>query len=190
MTPARPLRRDYPGRHEVPALIAGSILLLLAGLSMPLLEVEKMWLWQNDYSVLTGVVDLAAQNELILAGVIFFFSVVFPMAKLVSLWMVWFMPLTTPRRAGVLVWLERLGRWSMLDVFIVAIMIVLIKMKPLADISPRPGVYVFSAAILLSMLTALYVKRLSDGAPREPISERRPQSNGERPSRSSAPFPG
>ncbi len=160
--PARSLKHHYPRRREVPFLIAASTALLVAGLCMPLLEVEKMWFWQSDYSVLTGVADLARQNELILAAVIFFFSVVFPIAKLASLWMVWGVPLSTGRRRTVLTWLERLGRWSMLDVFIVAIMIVLIKMKPFAEISPRPGVYVFSGAILLSMGTALYVKRLAD----------------------------
>ncbi len=129
-----------------------------------------MWFWQSDYSVLSGVADLARQNELILAAVIFFFSVAFPIAKLASLWMVWSVPLASKRREGVLVWLERLGRWSMLDVFVVAIMIVLIKMKPLAAISPRPGVYVFSGAILLSMGTALYVKRLADLAEERVIS--------------------
>lgn len=52
----------------------------------------------------------------------------------------------------------------MLDVFIVAILIVLVKIGPLAKVEPRTGVYFFSAAIAASMLTTMYIDRLARAA--------------------------
>ncbi len=49
----------------------------------------------------------------------------------------------------------------MLDVFVVAILIVLVKLGPLAKIEPQPGLYWFSAAILVSMITSMYVDSLA-----------------------------
>ena|ERR1051326_4059494 len=151
----------YPGRYEVPILIATSCVLLGIGLSLPLINVEKLVFWKNEYSVFTGVVNLAKQGEYLLAAVLFFFSMVFPIAKLASLWFLWAIQLSAGKRKTVLHWLGVLGKWSMLDVFVVAILIVAVKMKPMATIQPRVGVYMFGLAILLSMITTAYIERLA-----------------------------
>ncbi len=75
--------------------------------------------------------------------------------------MIWFWPLPGERRAAWLHWLGILGKWSMLDVFVVAILIVLVKLGPVARVEPRVGVYVFCAAIACSMLTTMYIDRLA-----------------------------
>ena len=49
----------------------------------------------------------------------------------------------------------------MLDVFVVAILIVLVKLGPLAKVEPQSGVYVFCAAIVVSMVTSMYVESLA-----------------------------
>ncbi len=48
-----------------------------------------------------------------------------------------------------------------LSMAVVAILIVLVKLGPLANVQPRTGVYVFAMAILASMLTTMYVERLA-----------------------------
>jgi paraquat-inducible protein A len=156
------LRSLYPWwRQEVPLLIGVSCLLLAAGLLLPLMHVQKMVLWKNEYSVTTGVISLWEQGERLLAAVVFFFSVIFPIVKLVSLAIIWLWPLSDQYRQSVLHWLGILGKWSMLDVFAVAILIVLVKLGPLARIEPQAGVYAFALAIILSMLTTMYVTRLA-----------------------------
>ena len=144
----------------VPGAILCSVALLITGLSLPILHAQQMF-WKSHYSVWQGVVELWKQNELALAVVLFFFSIVFPLLKLVGLAVIWFWRLRETERARLLHWLEALGKWSMLDVFVVAILIVLVKLGPLAKVEPRAGVYVFSAAILCSMLTTMYVDRLA-----------------------------
>ena len=142
-------------------LILASFALLLIGLSLPLMEVEKMVFWKNEYSVLKGVDSLWEQGQYLLAAILFFFSIVFPVVKLGALGLIWNVRLAEERRQIVLRWLGALGRWSMLDVFVVAILIVLVKLGPLAKVEPQVGVYVFCAAIVLSMLTSMYVESLA-----------------------------
>jgi len=160
---ARRALRELRPRHalSVPVAIVGSGALLLTGLSLPLLHAQQMVFWKSEYSVWAGVVALWEQNELALAAILFFFSIVFPIVKLLGLAVIWFWKLPDAGRTRLLHWLALLGKWSMLDVFVVAILIVLVKLGPLARVAPRVGVYVFAWAILASMLTTMYVERLA-----------------------------
>jgi paraquat-inducible protein A len=155
------LRDRYSGRIDVPILIFASLILLLAGLSLPLAKVEKMVFWQTDYSVFKGVTSLWTDSQYVLAAILFFFSIVFPLAKLSALGVIWNVRLAETKRQQVLRWLGVLGKWSMLDVFVVAILIVLVKTGPLAKVEPRAGLYVFCAAILVSMVTSMHVENLA-----------------------------
>jgi paraquat-inducible protein A len=120
-----------------------------------------MIFWESEYSVLTGIAGLWDDGQHILAVVILFFSVLFPVAKLGLLWCVWTLRYSTEQRTLVIVWLERLGKWSMLDVFAVAILVVAAKLGAAADVRPRPGVYVFGAAVVLSMIATGLTERLA-----------------------------
>ncbi len=158
------LHERYLHRHDIPLLLVVSSALLLLGLSLPILNVEKMVLWKNSYSVFTGIVGLWEQHEYLLAAVLFFFSFVFPVAKLTVLAVVWYVRLPEARRATALRWLGLLGKWSMLDVFVVAILIVAVKLGPLAQVQPKPGIYFFCAGILGSMVTTMLVEQLARAA--------------------------
>jgi len=146
--------------------LAVCIGLLVTGLSLPLLHAQQMVFWKSSYSVWAGIIELWKQNELLLATLLFFFSIVFSFVKLTGLTYIWFAPLLDTDRARLLDWLGLLGKWSMLDVFIVAILIVLVKLGPMARVEPRAGVYVFAAAIAASMLTTMYVERVARSSPR------------------------
>jgi paraquat-inducible protein A len=93
--------------------------------------------------------------------IVFFFSIIFPFVKLAALSVIWYIRLPEERRAWILHWLGLLGKWSMLDVYVVAILIVLVKLGPLAKVEPRIGVYLFAAAIGASMLTTMHLDRLA-----------------------------
>ena len=135
--------------------------LLIQGLTRPILYAQQMVFWKSSYSVWQGVVALWKQNEWVLAVIVFFFSIIFPIVKLLALAVLWGCPLPIEWRSRLLAWLEWLGKWSMLDVFMVAILIVLVKLGPMAKIEPREGVYFFAAAICCSMLTTMYVDFLA-----------------------------
>lgn len=155
------LWREHKSRIDVPLMLAFAAVALYFGLSTPLIRVEKAIFLSNDYSVWSGVVGLWEERDWLLAGVVFFFSFVFPIVKLVLLAGIWFTPVPAPRRAWLLEVLEALGRWSMLDVFVVAILIVATKLQPLASIYARPGVHWFLAAVFVSMITTRRVRSLA-----------------------------
>jgi paraquat-inducible protein A len=155
------LSQRHPRHLEAPLFILVSAGMLVIGLSLPLMQVEKLIFWKNDYSVFTGIIGLFNDGQLLLAAVLFFFSMVFPFAKLAALMALWWLRFQEARREALLHWLGILGKWSMLDVFVVSILIVLVKLGPLASVKPQPGLYFFCAAILASMLTTVYVERLA-----------------------------
>ena len=160
-------------RQTLPVFVAlvASAILLTIGLSQPLLYTEKMF-WRNIYSVWGGILNLWDQHEQALAVLIFFFSIIFPIVKLLALAIIWFARLSERGRERLLHWLGVLGKWSMLDVFIVAILIVLIKLGPLASVEARSGVYFFAGAIIASMLTTMLVDHAAQqpsGTPASPL---------------------
>ncbi len=169
MAARRALRELHHVGHAiaVPLALVASAALLMTGLSLPLMDAQQMIFWKSSYSVWAGIVALWHANELLLATILFFFSIVFPIVKLTALATIWFARLAGERREWLLHWLGILGKWSMLDVFVVAILIVLVKLGPMAKVEPRVGVYVFAAAIIASMLTTSYITRLASSSLRK-----------------------
>ena len=145
-------------------LLASATLAL--GLDLPVVTLRS-GLAHDSYSVLGGIADLARSDELFLALIVLAFSVVFPIVKLGALALVLFRPVAAERRARLVRALERLGRWSMLDVFVIAILIGSVHLGILSAAYAERGIYVFAAGILLSMFSTQAVCRLLH-APREP----------------------
>ncbi|MDP3702799.1 MAG: paraquat-inducible protein A [Candidatus Omnitrophota bacterium] len=167
----RSLTERHPKKSTVPAALLLSTVLLFIGLSLPLLEAKQRFLWkkwESSYSVWAGVQALWHQADYVLAAVLFFFCIVFPLVKLAALAVLWYVKLAEAQRTALLHWLGLLGKWSMLDVFVVAILIVLVKLGPMANVTPQSGVYVFCAAIVASMLTTMHVESLARESFRSP----------------------
>jgi paraquat-inducible protein A len=64
-------------------------------------------------------------------------------------------------------WLGVLGKWSMLDVFVVAITIVITKISSFAKAEARLGLYFFGASIMLAMLATGWIERIMKKNPHE-----------------------
>lgn len=161
------LARLYPRHWWVPVLLIVCAVTLVVALSLPFMQIRKLVFWKDDYSIFTSLHGLWKSGNYLLVAVIFFFSIVFPFAKLGVLGWLWFRPCSDERRRWWVAVLGVLGKWSMLDVFVVAFLIVLVKAKALADALPRAGVYVFCAAIAASILTSSIVERLARRAPHD-----------------------
>jgi len=145
------LQEQNPKRIDIVILIVLSIVLLIIGLTLPILTVRKLW-DSNTYSIITGIQNLWQEKYYVLAVVIFTFSIIFPIAKLISLSAVWFIRLKDEQRKGLVLLMEIFGKWSMLDVFVTAIFIVWIKLGALASAKPENGIYFFAASVLLTMI--------------------------------------
>lgn len=155
---AKSLHDIYPRRWDIPLLTFGSAVMLGVGLYLPVLTVRKLW-EKNTFSIWTGIVNMWETGDYFLSSVIFFFSIVFPIAKLGILFVTWFMRLKDENRKQLLGFLGFLGKWSMLDVFVTAVMMVWLKLGALADAEAEEGIYYFTVSILMAMaVTSLQLK--------------------------------
>lgn len=146
----------------VPTMIAGGVALLIAGLIAPLIEDSKVGgLVGDQYSIWDGVTGLAKDRHYGLAALIFAFSFVFPTVKWLGMAYVWWAPISEARQQKAIAWLDRLGKWSMLDVLVVVILMGVVHFGWLAEVSPRAGVYLFGGSIFVSMLTITWIARLA-----------------------------
>lgn len=151
-------------RVDILLLLFSSTTALAAGLYLPVLTVRKIW-EKNTFTILGGIENLYSEHQYFLAFVIFFFSIVFPVAKLLALYTIWFFPMRAESRQRILSWLSALGKWSMLDVFVVAVIIVSVKLGVLASANAEKGVYYFAVSILLAMLATAAESRLAKKGP-------------------------
>ena len=154
---------DAVHARRVRWLLFIALALFLAGIVLPMMTLSKFIVVTNTFSVLSGVAELLRNGNYILFVIVAAFSLVLPLLKLGVLWRI----VSPHRPAGEqLSWylhlMHRYGRWAMLDVMVVAVLIMTVKLGAIASIEVHYGLYVFGAAVLLIMLITGYVVRLSD----------------------------
>jgi len=166
-------------RTTVPALLVGAATLAL-GLSYTLPTVTFRTITSKTpevYSIWGGIVSLWRDGNVVLAPIVLLFSIVFPVAKLAALGWVLGSAARAARSGGpgaqrdlrpLVEWLRMLGKWSMLDVLIIALFVGSIRIG-LATASSLVGIHVFCAAIVLSMLASATLARslTAAGRPKE-----------------------
>ena len=144
-----------------PGLIL-AVFLFISGIVIPVASVDKLLFFTGSYSILTFVQVLFQEGNFLLALVITLFSIVFPFVKLlqaIQLW--WFIDRRSARIASALRRLEVLGKWSMMDVFIVSLGIVVATSTNLANMTPRIGIYLFGVSVILTMIAVGRMERLA-----------------------------
>lgn len=145
-------------------LIWLAILLLLIGLAAPIITLKKFILVENTFSVLSGAVELLQNGQYFLFLLIAGFSVVLPILKLSVLYrLVSHKEAMQPGVRKLLHWMHLYGKWSMLDVFVVAVLVVAVKLGALVDVEMRYGLYAFAGSVLLTMFITARIVSLSSG---------------------------
>lgn len=167
-TGTRVLVADRPGHAWVPVLGAVCLALLAVGLTSPLLRVERLLPPAETYSVLSGAVKFLRTGRWPLGLLVLLFSAIFPIVKLLLLVWAWVWPMSDLQREPVVEWVDRLGKWSMLDIYVALFTVGAVQLGMLADAEIRWGVYAFGAAILLSMAASrLTLRTTGDRGARE-----------------------
>ncbi|MET0103190.1 MAG: paraquat-inducible protein A [Sedimenticola sp.] len=136
-------------------------LLLYIGLTAPMITIEKFIFISNSFSVTSGVMELYRNGETMLFLIIGIFSVVLPILKLLLFMLINLLEKQSQRMKRYLHLMHDYGRWSMLDVFVVAVMVVSVKLDAIAKVYVHSGLYAFGAAVILTMLVTAWVVRLS-----------------------------
>lgn len=133
------------------ALIILAALFLPLGLTLPVLETTRLWVFKDSYSLLDTVRGLADRGELALALLIGVFSIITPMLKLVLV--TWLHLAGRGGHSGLARWVERLGKWSLTDVLVIAVLIVVWSGTGL-QLTTQPGLWFFGLSAILMMLAS------------------------------------
>ncbi len=146
-------RFGYAVRLTAAAVLVASLVLLFWGLTLPILSVTKFWLFGDTVSIVSAIKSLYAGGEVFLATVLLVFSILFPVAKNLSMLGVFVKGARVGRFSRRLMRIAAaLGKWSMLDVFIVAILVASVKLGILAHASVLSALYFFAASVILTNL--------------------------------------
>ncbi len=141
-------------RLAPPLLILASALLLPLGLTWPLMRLDRLYFLTDEPSLVDAVSGLWADGSIVLAGIVFLASIAFPLAKLL------FLQLASAGYGGRLVrHLHALGRWSMMDVLIVALVVFGAKTSGLAEAIAEPGLWAYAGSAVAAALAALLIER-------------------------------
>ncbi len=147
----------------IPAALAATGVLLAAGLSLPVMRVDKFFIFSDRFSIIDTLFALFRSEEYFLFTVVFVFTVVFPVTKLFYAARLWAaIDVDDPRFTRTLGIIDTLGKWSMLDVLLLAIAVASIKMSVVGDAHTNPGLYLFCGAIITSMLSLHWLKVAGD----------------------------
>ncbi|HSJ04886.1 MAG: paraquat-inducible protein A [Verrucomicrobium sp.] len=141
------------------ALLFAACALYLPANLMPIMTVEGLGKSDSN-TILSGVVTFWQMKAYPIAIVIFTASVLIPILKVAAL--VWLCLAASGRvycspkaLSRVYYVTELLGRWSMVDVFVVAILVCLVRFGAIMTITPGPAALSFSGVVILTMFAAM-----------------------------------
>lgn len=155
-----PMRSRIPGSlARTTALLLAAYVLYLPANLMTMMVTESIYGVRND-TIFTGIIYLWIEGSPALAIIVFVASILVPLLKLLALswlvWTVWRGELRlTQERTRLYRVLEFVGRWSMLDIFVVALLTAIVQAQSLATVLPGPGAMAFGAVVVLTMLASL-----------------------------------
>lgn len=143
------------GNRLSAAFALAALIVYLPAVMLPFLRIEQLG-QAHESSLLAGVWTLLTGGQLLVGIIVLVFSIMLPLLKLSALLFLsqrrW--QLAEKHRAMTYRALEQLGRWGMLDVLLVAVMVAFVKLGGLVEFHAGPGIVAFSLFVLLSLLAS------------------------------------
>ena len=141
------------------AFLIAAIVLYIPANVLPVMRTTSVFGSQDD-TIMSGVVYLWTSGSWPLAVVVFVASVTVPLLKILAIAVlalsVQLRAQWQPRqRARLYRVVEVVGKWSMLDIFVIAILVALVQLKALATINAGPAAIAFGAVVVLTMFAAM-----------------------------------
>ena len=137
-------------------------------LFLPFLDIDVVLKGSSQYKLPESVLLMWESGLYWVAILIVCFSIIFPLAKTIFLLITWFLKLRPDRRKSFIRMLEALGKWSMLDVFVVILLMVLSNEQIFLSTTPRVGLTFFIFAIIGNMIMSRIVATIDDRLHPEP----------------------
>jgi paraquat-inducible protein A len=145
--------------HRTWALVITALIFYFPANLLPITITTYLGSAQRD-TILSGVLYFMHTGSWGIALIIFVASIVVPITKLfilcVLLLSVRFRWRWRPKeRSRLYRMTEVVGRWSMLDVFVVAVLVALVRLGYLSTIEAGPGVIYFATVVVITMIAAM-----------------------------------
>jgi paraquat-inducible protein A len=126
---------------------------------LPVMYTSSLFGAEKD-TIMSGVVYLWTSGSWVLALVVFIASVAVPMLKIIA---IAFLSISTQlhsrwspeQRTRIYRIVELVGRWSMLDIYVITMLVALVQFKALATIQAGPAAIAFGAVVVLTMFAAM-----------------------------------
>jgi paraquat-inducible protein A len=141
-------------RRAVPWLLFISTISLGLAMNLPLMQTSAFYFFEDNPSIVGLIATLYGGNEWLLLGVITLFAVALPTFKLLVLHQAAY----TGEKGRAFHILAALGRWSLLDVLVVALIIVAVKSSGLAAAASQPGLWFFAIHALTAAMISEVLK--------------------------------
>ena len=127
------------------ALVLAGVATFIPGITLPMMTVKKLVLMKNTFTVLSGIGALLADKT-------------FGLGLLLMAAYLYYDPPIPAALARWQTWLGKLAKFSMLDVFVVAQMLMILKLGWLVEVQIHSGIYWFSAAVILSLVAGIAIE--------------------------------
>nr|WP_178117737.1 paraquat-inducible protein A [Pseudomonas sp. R5(2019)] len=139
-------------------LITAAILYIPANV-LPIMTVSTLGQGSPD-TIMSGVITLIHHGMYPIAAVVFVASILVPTFKLVGIALLLYsvqrhQPLSARQRIWMYRFIEFIGRWSMLDIFVIAILVAIVNFGRIASVEANLGAVAFASVVILTMLAAV-----------------------------------
>ncbi len=136
------------------AAAVGAFILYWPAILLPILQMEPLG-QRSTSSLLAGTFDLLRHGSLFVGTVVLLFSIVLPLAKILMLLeLSWLSMLHRRHKAMTYRLMELAGKWSMMDVLLLAFLVMLVKLGSLVNFHIGPAVIAFVLCVAMSMLAS------------------------------------
>ena len=155
------------------AFLLTAVLLYIPANLLPVMSTSSL-ICDSEHTIVGGIIELWAAGSWVLALIVFIASIAVPLLKIVALAL---LAITARRRsqwqqrqrAGLYRLVETVGHWSMLDVFVVVLLVGMVRFGVLASVEPEAGLLAFGGVVVATMLaSASFDARLIWPEPNEP----------------------
>ncbi|MCA9257638.1 MAG: paraquat-inducible protein A [Planctomycetales bacterium] len=148
-------RQASTASSRTAAAATAAFVLYWPAVLLPILRIEQLGR-RSESSVLVGVWELLRHGSWFVGIVVLLFSIVFPLVKIVLLLeLSWLGVMHKRHKAITYRVMETLGKWSMMDVLLLAFLVMLVKLGSLVEFQLGPAVWAFVLCVAMSMLASL-----------------------------------
>ena len=157
------LKQSHGGNIQLTAALAATALIFYPfAMALPVLELSQMG-YVNKTTIWSGVVSLFQSGDWIIALIIFLASIIIPAIKILGMFLLCMgnFALRPSHRIWTFRVIDLVGKWGMLDVLVIAILVAAVKLGSWVNVYPGPGSLFFCMVVLFSLLsTATFNPRL------------------------------